>query len=409
MNVKDIKDRTTSHEATFDGLADIKSSGVPDDAGIRSDTGSEQSEVSAGVGNAGESGTAGGVGNADESGVAAGAGINGVADTDVVTDTDTGVDPEAYVVTQAQRDAATQGHDANIKAYRDWLATHPLESEEDRKKRERKEKARKLISAVGDGISAMSNIYFTSQYAPDMYTGRKSMADAAAAQIEKARAEREKNADQYMRFSLGLGKELGDRDKTLRELEADAERRKIASEEAARKRKEHEWLAALQPDKRREQKGKADKAENEADKVGYDAETSRVKSVYAPKLQEAELTVKESQADKNNAQAGAARASGAAHGRSNVPEFSAWDEHGNVHKFHTREAAYAYAKQHGTWQEEDVSETTRTEIRRTPNSQPQSKTSTKTKRRGYPARPAPEDKSTAAEKSGKKKTGVKWK
>lgn len=408
MSVKDIKDRITSHEATFDGLADIKSSGVPDDAGITGGTGSEQSEVSAGVGqsadvvNAGESGTAAGVGNTGESGVAAGAGINGVADTDVVTYTDTGADPEAYVVTQAQRDAATQGHDANIRAYRDWLATHPLESEEGRKKRERKEKARKLISAVGDGISAMSNIYFTSQYAPDMYTGRKSMADAAAAQIEKARAEREKNADQYMRFSLGLGKELGDRDKTLRELEAEMERRKIAAGEAARKRKEHEWLAALQPDKRREQKGKADKA-------GYDAETSRVKSVYAPKLQEAELTVKESQAGKNNAQASAARASAAAHGRSNVSEFSAWDEHGNEHKFHTRDAAYAYAKQHGTWQEEDVSETTNTETRRTPNSQPQSKTSTKTKKRGYPAPPAPEDKSTAAEKSGKKKTGVKWK
>lgn len=304
--MKDIKDRITSHEATFDGLADIKSSGVPYDTGITGGTGSEQSEVSAGAGQPA------GVGNAGESGAAAGAGINGVADTDVVTDTDTGtdtgVDPEAYVVTQAQRDAATQGHDENIRAYRDWLATHPLESKEDREKRERKERARKLISAVGDGISAMSNIYYTSRYAPDMYTDRKSMADATSAQIEKARAEREKNADQYMKFSLALGKEMGDRDKTLRELEAEMERRRIAAEEAARKRKKHEWEANMQDDKQREQKGKADKAENEADKAGYDAETSRVKSVYAPKQQEADLTVKRSQVGKNNAQAGAAGA-----------------------------------------------------------------------------------------------------
>lgn len=400
MSVKDIKDRITSHEATLDGLEDIKSSGVPDDAGITGGTGSEQSEVSAGAGqsadvvNAGESGTAAGVGNTGESGVAAGAGINGVADTDVVTDRDTGVDPEAYVVTQAQRDAATQGHDANIRAYRDWLATHPLESEEDRKKRERKEKARKLISAVGDGISAMSNIYFTSQYAPDMYTGRKSMADAAAAQIEKARAEREKNADQYMRFSLSLGKELGDRDKTLRELEAEMERRRIAAEEAARKRKEHEWLADMQDDKRREQKGKADKAENEAEKVGYDAETSRVKSVYAPKLQEAELTVKESQAGKNNAQASAARASAAAHGRSNVSEYRGLGKDGKLRPFKTRQAAIDYERRQGTYDPviwgDDLEEVVHTE-----QTDKRHQTTRKSK--------------IKPDNGGKKKTGVKWK
>lgn len=414
MSVKDIKDRITSHEATFDGLADIKSSVVPDTAGIRGNIGSEQSEVSAGagqsadVGNAGESGTA--AGNADESGMATGAGINGVADTDVVTDTDTGADPEAYVVTQAQRDAATQGHDANIRAYRDWLATHPLESEEDRKKRERKEKARKLISAVGDGISAMSNIYFTSQYAPDMYTGRKSMADAAAAQIEKARAEREKNADQYMRFSLGLGKELGDRDKTLRELEAEMERQKIAAEEAARKRKEHEWLAALQPDKRREQKGKADKAENEADKVGYDAETSRVKSVYAPKQQEADLTVKRSQVGKNNAQAGAAGAQAGYYNTKTAGEVVGTFDgvvyyNKNDYCKAVNKAAREYNKNHKDapvaveWMKETAY-----------GSEPNLYETYDVAARLEPLlREERRNKSTAAENSGKKKTGVKWK
>lgn len=400
MSIKDIKDRITSHEATFDGLADIKSSGVPDDAGITGGTGSEQSEVSAGVGQSAD------VVNAGESETAAGAGINGVADTDVVTDTDTGVDPKAYVVTQAQRDAATQGHDANIRAYRDWLATHPLESEEDRKKRERKEKARKLISAVGDGISAMSNIYFTSQYAPDMYTGRKSMADAAAAQIEKARAEREKNADQYMRFSLALGKEQGDRNKTLRELEAEMERRKIAAEEAARKRKEHEWLADMQDDKRREQKGKADK-------VGYEAITAQAEAETAPELQTAKLETERARKGSLDASAANSRASAAAHGRSNVSEYRGLGKDGKLRPFETRQAAIDYERRQGTYDPaiwgDDLEEIEYTETRRTPNSQPQSKTSTKTKRRGYPARPAPENKSTAAENGGKKKTGVKWK
>lgn len=408
MSVKDIKDRITSHEATFDGLADIKSSGVPYDAGITGGTGSEQSDVSADVGQPANVRQSADVGNADESG--AGAGINGVADTDVVTDTDTGVNPEAYVVTQAQRDAATQGHDANIRAYRDWLATHPLESEEDRKKRERKEKARKLISAVGDGISAMSNIYFTSQYAPDMYTGRKSMADAAAAQIEKARAEREKNADQYIRFSLGLGKELGDRDKTLRELEAEMERRKIAAEEAARKRKEHEWLANMQDDKWREQKGKADKAENEADKAGYDAETSRVKSVYAPKQQEADLTVKRSQVGKNNAQAGAAGAQAGYYNTKTAGEVVGTFDgvvyyNKNDYCKAVNKAAREYNKNHKDapvaveWMKETAY-----------GSEPNLYETYDVAARLEPLlREERRNKSTAAEKSGKKKTGVKWK
>lgn len=381
MSVKDIKDRITSHEATFDGLADIKSSGVPYDAGITGGTGSEQSEVSAGAGQPA------GVGNAGESGTAAGAGINGVADTDVVTDTDTGVDPEAYVVTQAQRDAATQGHDANIRAYRDWLATHPLESEEDRKKRERKEKAKKLISAVGDGISAMSNIYFTSQYAPDMYTGRKSMADAASAQIEKARAEREKNADQYMRFSLGLGKELGDRDKTLRELEAEMERRKIAAEEAARKRKEHEWLAALQDDKRREQKGKADKAEQ-------NAITAQAEADIAPELQTAKLETERARKGSLDASAANSRASAAAHGRSNASEYQGLGKDGKLRPFKTRQAAIDYERRQGTYDPviwgDDLEEVVHTE-----QTDKRHQTTRKSK--------------IKPDNGGKKKTGVKWK
>ena len=196
--------------------------------------------------------------------------------------------------------------------------------------------------------------------------------------------EERKKRDQYLQFLLKLGDLENERAKTLRELEAQQERQKLAREKAQREAEAHGWAAVLQPDKQREQAGKANRAEQEAITAQAEAEA-------APELQQAKIATERARKGSLDASAANSRASAAAHGRSNVSEFSAWDENGREHKFRTKEAAEAYAKQHGTWQEENVSETTNTETRRTPNSQPQSRTSTKTKKSGHPARPAPED------------------
>lgn len=302
------------------------------------------------------------------------------------TSTDTehetpGISPEQL------RADATAGFDRQIRSVRDFLdvSGHRPETKEQREKRERKEKSKRIIAAVSDGLSALGNLFFTTQYAPNMYNHEKSsMGRAVDARIERLKADREKNDDRYLRFSLKLGDLENQRAATLRELEAQQERQKLAREKAEREAEAHGWAAALQPDKQREQAGKANKAEQEAITAQAEAEA-------APELQQAKIATERARKGSLDASAANSRASAAAHGRSNVSEFSAWDENGREHKFRTKEAAEAYAKQHGTWQEEDVSETTNTETRRTPNSQPQSRTSTKTKKSGHPARPAPED------------------
>lgn len=47
------------------------------------------------------------------------------------------------------------------------------ETAEERAKREKREKSEAAIAAVGDTISALSNLYFTSQYAPNAYDPSK--------------------------------------------------------------------------------------------------------------------------------------------------------------------------------------------------------------------------------------------
>ena len=288
---------------------------------------------------------------------------------------------------QQQRVDATAGTDRQIKTIQDWMDSEENrpETPEQRKKRERREKSKRIIAAVSDGISALSNLFFTTQYAPNMYNHEKgSMTTSVGKRLDQLKAEREKKRDQYLNFSLKLGDLENQRAATLRELEAQQERQKLAREKAQREAEAHGWLAALQPDKQREQKGKADRAEQEAIVAQAEAEA-------APEMQRAKLATEKARRGSYDASAANSRASAAAHNRSNVSEFSAWDENGREHKFRTKEAADAYAKQHGTWQEEDVSETTNTETRRTPESKPQQRTSTKTKKSGHPARPAPED------------------
>lgn len=299
------------------------------------------------------------------------------------TSTDTEHQTPALSPEQQQRVDATAGTDRQIKTIQDWMDSEENrpETPEQRKKRERREKSKRIIAAVSDGISALSNLFFTTQYAPNMYNHEKgSMTTAVGKRLEQLKDERERKRDQYLNFSLKLGDLENQRAATLRELEAQQERQKLAREKAQREAEAHGWLAALQPDKQREQKGKADRAEQEAIVAQAEAEA-------APEMQRAKLATERARRGSYDASAANSRASAAAHNRSNVSEFSAWDEHGHEHKFRTKDAAEAYAKQHGTWQEVDETETTDTS--RTVGSRTSKSTSTKTKKGGHAGKPSP--------------------
>lgn len=300
--------------------------------------------------------------------------------------TDTEHQTPALSPEQQQRVDATAGTDRQIKTIQDWMDSEENrpETPEQRKKRERREKSKRIIAAVSDGISALSNLFFTTQYAPNMYNHEKgSMTTAVGKRLEQLKAERERKRDQYLNFSLKLGDLENQRAATLRELEAQQERQKLAREKAQREAEAHGWLAALQPDKQREQAGKANKAEQEAITAQAEAEA-------APEMQRAKLATERARKGSLDASAANSRASAAAHNRSNVSEFSAWDEHGHEHKFRTKDAAEAYAKQHGTWQEVDETETTDTS--RTVGSRTSKSTSTKTKKGGHAGKPSPTSK-----------------
>lgn len=295
---------------------------------------------------------------------------------------------------------AVMGYDQQIAALQEAANKSKPETEEERKKRERKERSKKIIAAVGDGLMALSNLYFTTKGAPNMYDHKTmSQQTPLQAQLDKLKAEREANADKYLQYSLTIGDLQNDRAKTLREMEAEQERRKLAREKANREQEAHGWLAALQPDKLREQKGKADKAASEAT-------TAEEEAKNAPEMQKAKLETEKARGEAQRASATASRASATnsyasarAHDRSNNNEFSAWDENGREHKFHTAAAAEAFARQHGTFEETDVTSSSTTDSETNGKS-----TTTYKKKSGYAKRVVPDNTPPSRRRGGNDNT-----
>lgn len=292
----------------------------------------------------------------------------------------------------------TMGYDQQIAALQEAANRVKPETEEERKKRERREKSAKILSAVSDGLQALSNLFFTTRGAPNMYDHKEaSQLTPLQEKLEKLKAERQANADKYLQYSLKIGDAQNERAKTLREMEAQQERAKLAREKAQREQEEHVWLAALQPDKQREQAGKATKAEQEA-------VTAKAEADNAPDLYKAKVDTEKARGEAQRASAASSRAaatdhyaSARAHDRSNNNEFSAWDENGREYKFRTAAAAEAFAKQHGTFVETDVTSTSTTDSETNGKS-----TTTYKKKSGYAKRVAPDNTPPSRRRGGNK-------
>lgn len=281
----------------------------------------------------------------------------------------------------ADKPTRTTAFDESIRQIQAEIDRRAPETEEQRKKRERMERSKKVIGAVSDGLRALSNLFFTSKGAPSMYDPNSSMIKLADKQAKEAEAKREAGDKERLAMLERLGNMKLERDKFNMTADELKQRMKLANEKAQREWQQQKWLEELQPDKVREQKGKANKAD-------ADAKTAQTNAEYADKIAEAKLNnlnkqgkVYDSQVYKNNSQADAAR-------RSNPNEFVAYDKDGNAHYFSTSSAAKSFAQQNGTWQDQSrtITETDKTEE---PGLDGTTETTTKTTTRkvlvgGYP-------------------------
>lgn len=157
------------------------------------------------------------------------------------------------------------GIEYHIKQAKQMADERKPETNEERAAREKKERRQKIWSAVGDGLMALSNLYFTTQGAPNMYNKANSQQDALQKRFDKEKANREAREKEYNDLQIRLGDLYVNRGKTVREMEAAAEARKQAREKVEREQEKHNWEKLAQPAAQAAAEAKARTAAAEAD------------------------------------------------------------------------------------------------------------------------------------------------
>ena len=98
----------------------------------------------------------------------------------------------------------------NMQEVLDWLSKRKaaihLPTKEEMEKERRRRKTEGIISALADGASAVSNLIFTTQYAPDMYRPENSMTEKMKERYNKLKKERDADADRYFNYAMMIGK-----------------------------------------------------------------------------------------------------------------------------------------------------------------------------------------------------------
>lgn len=146
------------------------------------------------------------------------------------TDTDTDRRNQANLAAPSTTTPSTEGEE--FRSYRDILAKYaPLTSDEDKRKQMRRERRKAIVSALGDGLSALSNLYFTTKGAPDQGL-KPGMTDSAKKRMDDLRAQWQKEKDKYqdlMLKGLEMDREQGNFLKSYK-LQLNADKRADAAE-----------------------------------------------------------------------------------------------------------------------------------------------------------------------------------
>lgn len=209
---------------------------------------------------------------------------------------------------------------------------------EELEKEKKKQKRDQIFAAIGDGISALSNLFFTTQYAPNMYTGKNTMSERTKVRYDKLMKEREGKEKEYYEglMKAKIADEEGDdrERKWQRQLGLDDYNRMRNDAKEERDRQLFELNLQLQGNK-------ISASEADAKRKGIEAK-------YAEELEKARLETEKAKVRYYNRGGGSGKAG----------EYPWYDSDGNKHFARSYEAMRQNAIDNGTWNEETQASTT---------------------------------------------------
>ena len=237
-----------------------------------------------------------------------------------------------------------------VEMFRQMSPYKPPTAEELEKER-KKEKRDKVFAAIGDGIAALSNLYFTTKGAPNAFDPRNSLSEKARERWDKLNKEREENGRYYMQEAMkaqALDDDKADKDRSyMSKLQNDYRNYLLKKAADDRANELHDLDKQLRQGKINEQTYKAKKAEVEAN--------------YADEIQKSVIAKNKAAANASNASANNSNAQAAEH-RRNVNSGYAWyEKDGTRHIAKTKDEAVYNARQHGTLDKVETISTDTTE------------------------------------------------
>lgn len=249
----------------------------------------------------------------------------------------TGSQSETVAVPPAKQTDVNSGSLSYTELYKKLNPYTPPTAEE-LEKEKKKQKRDQIFAAIGDGISALSNLFFTTQYAPNMYTGKNTMSECTKVRYDKLMKEREGKEKEYyeglMRARIA-DEERDDRErKWQRQLGLDDYNRMRNDAKEERDRQLFELNLQLQGNK-------ISASEADAKRKGIEAK-------YAEELEKARLETEKAKVRYYNRGGGSGKAG----------EYPWYDSDGNKHFARSYEAMRQNAIDNGTWNEETQASTT---------------------------------------------------
>lgn len=175
---------------------------------------------------------------------------------------------------------------------------HKPETPEERAKREKKERREANLSAIGDGISALANLYHTTRYSPNAYDASKGLSPKAKERWERLRKEREANDKAYFDGYLRAMQMDDAKDREDRNWRHTLEREEIADARYEIKAAQEKELADLN----------AKLKDRQITAAEADAEAKKIKAKYAEQTEELNQENIRAGIRQKDAAAGASRA-----------------------------------------------------------------------------------------------------
>lgn len=297
---------------------------------------------------------------ADPTGAAANVAAQGVAQNAVRTD----VGKLAVTVKPATVKPAVERKPLSYGEMFQALSPYSMPTKEEVEKERRKEKRERLFASIGDAVSSLSNLYFTTHHAPNMYDSKNGQYAAVDDRWTRLRKERDEN---YRRYVDGYLQAVQSDDlQKIRQQNADAAQAYKESE-AERKRTAQAvknakdaaytaWIAERAKGQGRMDEAKIDYYETKIDCLNRGMDIKEAESVA--KIAEMNSRTRLNDRRGTASWVSGSKKSGRGVKKNSEGEFIAYGSDGKEWRFKTAKAAEQFSRQEGTWQDDYVTSTT---------------------------------------------------